>query len=91
VRKRDAHALRAAETAAVSRSDVERSPQLEQVRRLLFPRLSPDEGWERIETAIARAGDAERMDAIEELAASGLSDDLAAELGRRSRGRKDQF
>ena len=46
----------------------QRTPELDQVRRLLFPTLPPEEGWARIEGALAGAKDEERIDAIEELA-----------------------
>jgi hypothetical protein len=44
------------------------SADLDQVRRLLFPELSPTEGWERIESAIRGAADPVKQDAIEALA-----------------------
>ena len=46
-----------------------RSRELDDVRRLLFPTLSPEEGWRRIEYAIAAASDDERSRRIEEIAA----------------------
>jgi hypothetical protein len=42
-----------------------RSPELDQVRQMLFPRLPADEGWARIDKAFERAADPERIDAIE--------------------------
>ena len=42
-----------------------RSPELDQVRQMLFPRLSPEEGWARIDKVFERAADPERIDAIE--------------------------
>ena len=61
---------------------VERTPELDQVRRLLFPGLPPEEGWARIEGALAGAKDEERIDAIEELAGRDLTADLVAALRR---------
>jgi hypothetical protein len=62
----------------------ERSPELEQLRRLLFPRLSPEDGWQRIETALERAADRERSARIERLA---RDPDLAEDMLRRLRRR----
>jgi hypothetical protein len=59
-----------------------RTPELDQVRRLLFPRLAPEEGWARIEGALAGAKDEERVDAIEELAGRDLTAELIAALRR---------
>ena len=59
-----------------------RTPELDQVRRLLFPTLPPEEGWARIEGALAGAKDEERLDAIEELAEGDLTADLIAALKR---------
>lgn len=59
-----------------------RTPELDQVRRLLFPSLPPEEGWARIEGALAGAKDDERVDAIEELAEGDLTADLIAALRR---------
>ena len=59
-----------------------RTPELDQVRRLLFPSLPPEEGWARIETALAGAKDEERIDAIENLAEGDLTADLIAALKR---------
>ncbi len=64
-----------------------RSPELDQVRQLLFPELPPAEGWARIDEAISGASDPERWAAIERLAADDLTDDL---LTRLRRIRKDQ-
>ena len=61
---------------------VERTPELDQVRRLLFPGLPPEEGWARIEGALAGATEEERIDAIEELAGRDLTADLVAALRR---------
>jgi len=59
-----------------------RTPELDQVRRLLFPTLPPEEGWARIEGALAGAKDEERLDAIEDLAEGDLTADLIAALRR---------
>ena len=59
-----------------------RTPELDQVRRLLFPTLSPEEGWARIEGALAGAKDDDRVDAIEELAGRDLTAELIAALRR---------
>ena len=42
-----------------------RTPELDQVRQMLFPRLSPEEGWARIDKVFERAEDPERIEAIE--------------------------
>jgi hypothetical protein len=58
-----------------------RSPELDEVRRLLFPGLSPEDGWARIDLAFSRAADSEQWRKIEALATrEGLSADLAAVL-----------
>jgi hypothetical protein len=49
----------------VAEEDVDRSAELDQVRRLLFPELPPDEGWARIEAALEGASDERRVEAIE--------------------------
>ena len=59
-----------------------RTRELDQVRRLLFPGLPAEEGWARIESALAGAKDEERIDAIEELAEGDLTADLIAALKR---------
>jgi hypothetical protein len=59
-----------------------RTPELDQVRRLLFPELPPEEGWARIEGALEGAKDEGRIDAIEELAEGDLTADLVAALKR---------
>jgi len=59
-----------------------RTPELDQVRRLLFPTLPPEEGWARIESALAGAKDDERIDAIESLAEGDLTADLIRMLKR---------
>jgi hypothetical protein len=66
----------------VPEDSTRRTPELDQVRRLLFPTLSPEEGWARIEGALAGAQDEERVDAIEELAGRDLTAELIAALKR---------
>jgi hypothetical protein len=66
----------------VPEDSTRRTPELDQVRRLLFPTLSPEEGWARIEGALAGATDEERVDAIEELAGRDLTAELIAALRR---------
>jgi hypothetical protein len=61
----------------------ERSPDLDQLRLMLFPHLSREDGWRRIETAFERAADRERSSRIEQLASN---PDLAKEMLRRLRG-----
>ena len=60
-----------------------RSSELDQVRRLLFPGLPPDEGWARIDQALDGSQDEERLDRIEDIAEG----DLIAALVRRLRSR----
>ena len=45
-----------------------RSPELEQVRQMLFPQLSDDEAWRRIDAAFVRAADEDRLNRIDALA-----------------------
>jgi hypothetical protein len=45
-----------------------RSPELDEVRRLLFPNLMAADGWERIDRAFSGAADPKRVQAIEERA-----------------------
>jgi hypothetical protein len=59
-----------------------RSPDLDQVRQMLFPNLPPADGWARIDAALAGASDPERVDAIERLAGADLSGDLSAVIRR---------
>jgi hypothetical protein len=63
-------------------NEPERSPALDQVRALLFPDLTPEEGWARIDDALAGAHDEERLEAIEELAGQDLTGDLLEVLRR---------
>jgi len=44
---------------------VNRSPELDEVRRLLFPRLEEEQGWAQIERAFERAADPRKQEAIE--------------------------
>lgn len=66
----------------MSENEQQRSPELDQVRRLLFPRLPAEEGWRRVEAALAGAGDEERTKRIEALATEDLAADLLAALRR---------
>jgi hypothetical protein len=67
----------------MSEQDSDRSRDLDEVRRLLFPGLSPDEGWSRIDRAIKGAADDEHWAAIEEAAKQReLSIDLFERLPR---------
>ena len=59
----------------------EPSSDLERLRLLLFPRLSPEEGRRRIDAALEGAADAERTLRIEELANDpGLAGDIFRRL-----------
>lgn len=58
----------------------DRSDELDRVRRLLFPDLPADEGWARVEGAIAGAADEERAERIERIASEELDEDLLALL-----------
>jgi hypothetical protein len=60
------------------------------VRQLLFPGLSPEEGWAQIDSAISGASDPDRWTAIERLAGGDLSDDLLANLRRLRNERSDE-
>lgn len=53
----------------MSQSESGRSAQLEEVRRLLFPELSPEAGWAKIDDAVRGASDPEKWAAIERIAA----------------------
>jgi hypothetical protein len=59
-----------------------RSPDLDEVRRMLFPDLPPDEGWARIHAAMAGAADDRRVAAIEELCTGDLNQELLDALRR---------
>jgi hypothetical protein len=61
-------------------SEGDRSAELDQVRRMLFPQLPESEGWARIDAAISGASDARRIAAIERLASGDLSDELLSLL-----------
>jgi hypothetical protein len=39
-----------------------RSPELDQVRKLLFPGLPPEQGWARIDAVMERAARERRVD-----------------------------
>ncbi len=56
------------------------SPDLDQVRRMLFPQLPEAEGWARIDAAVSGAADPQRIAAIERLASRDLSNDLLSLL-----------
>jgi len=47
-----------------------RSPELDEVRRLLFPRLSVADGWAKIDRAFQGAADPRKREAIELIARS---------------------
>jgi hypothetical protein len=66
----------------VGDDEQERSPELERVRRMLFPNLSEEEGWARIDEAIEGASDPARVEEIERLASRDLSGDLLEILRR---------
>jgi hypothetical protein len=59
-----------------------RSSDLDEVRKLLFPELPPEEGWARIDAAMAGAEDDRRIEAIEELCAGDLDQELIDALRR---------
>jgi hypothetical protein len=61
--------------------------ELEQVRLMLFPYLSPEEGSRRIDGAIAAAADPERLDRIEQLANDPSLDAELARCARRTASR----
>jgi len=63
-----------------------RSTELDQLRLMLFPYLSPAEGWRRIDAAFEGAADGERTQRIEALAREHELDD---ELLRRLRELRD--
>ena len=54
----------------------DRSPELDQVRQLLFPQVPATKGWALIDAAIEGAADLERIERIENLATNDLSGDL---------------
>jgi len=63
----------------MSDSHAGRSKELEELRFLLFPNLSREEGWRRIDAAFEAATDTERAERIDRLASD---PDLDAELFR---------
>jgi len=65
-----------------------RSKELDDVRKLLFPNLDPEDGWAKIDAAVAGAADDERFEAIEELANRDLNEDLYAALERLRRAQR---
>ena len=67
---------------------VERSSDLDRVRKLLFGDVPEDEGWERIAAAIHGAADPARQEAIEKIASGDLGRDLMDVL-RRLRNRDE--
>ena len=71
---------RAPDSAPMSDSEPDRSPELDRVRQMLFPQLPPQEGWARIDAAFSGAADPQRTAAIERLASGDLSDDLLSLL-----------
>ena len=66
----------------VAGNEAARSADLDEVRRLLFPELPPEEGWARIDAAMAGAADDRRVEAIEELCSGDLDQALLDALGR---------
>ena len=66
--------------AAMRQDEGGRSGDLERLRLMLFPRLSPEEGQRRIDAALEGASDADRAKRIEELASD---PDLVDEIFRR--------
>jgi hypothetical protein len=63
----------------MSDRQIGRSKELEKLRFLLFPDLSREEGWRRIDAAFEAATDSERAERIDRLASD---PDLDAELLR---------
>jgi hypothetical protein len=59
-----------------------RSSDLDEVRKLLFPGLPVEEGWAKIDAAIEGAADEQRLEAIEDLVAGDLTEELIAALRR---------
>ena len=66
--------------AAMRQDEGGRSGDLERLRLMLFPRLSPEEGQRRIDAALEGATDADRAERIEALASD---PDLVDEIFRR--------
>jgi hypothetical protein len=71
----------------MSNADSGRSRELDEVRRMLFPALSPEEGWARIDRAIQDADDDDRWAAIEETA---RHEHLSIDLLRRLRSLREK-
>lgn len=66
--------------------ELEHTPDIDQMRRLLFPDLPPEEGWKQIELAFQGALDEQRWRRIEQRAATNddaadLALDLVALIG----------
>jgi hypothetical protein len=67
--------------SGMGREGETRSAALENLRLMLFPQLSPEEGRRRIDVALEGASDSERAKRIEELASNpGLLDELFRRL-----------
>jgi len=64
-----------------------RSPELDQVRQMLFGDLPVEEGWALVDAAVSGARDADRWERIEREAAETMNDDLLA-LVKRMRHRR---
>jgi hypothetical protein len=54
--------------SGMNKTAANRSPELDEVRRLLFPNLRPDDGWAQIDRAFSGASDPRRVRRIEERA-----------------------
>jgi hypothetical protein len=52
----------------MNKTAANRSPELDEVRRLLFPNLRPAKGWALIDRAFSGASDPRRVRRIEERA-----------------------
>jgi hypothetical protein len=59
---------------------VDRTPELDQVRQLLFRDVPVEEGWARIADAMERAADPKRVASIEKLAREDLAEALRQAL-----------
>jgi hypothetical protein len=49
---------------------------MDKVRQLLFPELPEEEGWSRIDEAMRRAADSDRLDRIDALAREDVNEAL---------------